>query len=186
MIEQYIHEEWKDFGLNDCDPSLMAYKISNYGRVKVKTKTQTSYRFFTKFLITSGFYMFFYKKTGDKAASYYVHRAVAILFIENKENKRYVIHLDHNPLNNSIINLAWANKTELTAHRKNNPKWIRGRNRKLNEGRVRIIKRKLMDPNNKTRVKMIAKQFGISTMQVWRIKSGENWGYVKVDMPSKK
>jgi len=28
---------------------------------------------------------------------------------------------------------------------------------------------------------MIAKQFGISTMQVWRIKSGENWGHVKVD-----
>ncbi len=28
---------------------------------------------------------------------------------------------------------------------------------------------------------MIAKQFGISTMQVWRIKSGENWSDVKID-----
>ncbi len=26
---------------------------------------------------------------------------------------------------------------------------------------------------------MLAKQFGISEMQVWRIKSGENWGHVE-------
>jgi len=105
MIEQYIHEEWKDFTLNDCDPKLMAYRISNYGRVQIKTKTQTQFRFLTKFAIASGFNMFFYKKKGNKVASYYVHRAVAILFIKNKENKKFVIHLDHNPLNNSIINL---------------------------------------------------------------------------------
>ena len=28
---------------------------------------------------------------------------------------------------------------------------------------------------------MIAKQFGISEMQLYRIKSGENWGNVKID-----
>jgi len=27
-------------------------------------------------------------------------------------------------------------------------------------------------------LKMIAKQFGISTMQLHRIKTGENWGHV--------
>ena len=32
--------------------------------------------------------------------------------------------------------------------------------------------------NRKTRLKMIAKQFGISEMQVHRIKTGENWSYV--------
>jgi hypothetical protein len=27
-------------------------------------------------------------------------------------------------------------------------------------------------------MKMIAKQFGVSEMQLYRIKSGENWGWV--------
>jgi hypothetical protein len=30
-------------------------------------------------------------------------------------------------------------------------------------------------------LKMLAKQFGISEMQLYRIKSGENWGHVKID-----
>ncbi len=184
-MEQYFPEKWKDFNLNDCDPKLMAFRISNYGRVQIKTKTKTQFRPFTKFLNANGFNMFFYKKIGNKSASYYVHRAVAILFIENEENKKFVIHLDHNSLNNSIANLKWVDRKELVIHQQKNPK-RRAKRRakkgyKLNEGRVRVIKRKLADPNNKTRIKMIAKQFGISTMQVWRIKSGENWGDVTID-----
>ena len=128
-----------------------------------------------------GLKYFSIKKKGNKSASFYVHRAVALLFIENRDNKKFVIHLDHNPLNNSIINLQWVNRTELVAHQQKNPKRQTKKGYKLNEGRVRIIKKKLLDPNNRTRVKMIAKQFGISTMQVWRIKSGENWGHVKID-----
>jgi hypothetical protein len=50
---------------------------------------------------------------------------------------------------------------------------------KLNEKKVAILKKKLLDPNRKTRIKMLAKQFGISEMQVWRIQSGENWGNVE-------
>ena len=30
-------------------------------------------------------------------------------------------------------------------------------------------------------MRIIAKQFGISEMQLYRIKSGENWGHVKID-----
>lgn len=29
-------------------------------------------------------------------------------------------------------------------------------------------------------LKQIAKQFDISEMQVWRIKSGENWSHIKI------
>ncbi len=181
MINQYIHEEWKIFNLKDCDPSLMTYKISNYGNVLRKTKTQTEFKKMTKFAKMKKFDMFFYKKVGNKAASAYLHRSVAELFIENKENKKFVIHLDYNAENNSILNLDWATRTELNAHRRKNPNYSNLKNAKLNEGTVRIIKRKLADPKNKTRVKMIAKQFGITTMQIWRIKSGENWGYVKLE-----
>jgi len=44
-----------------------------------------------------------------------------------------------------------------------------------------LIKKKLLDPNRKTRMKMLAHQFRISEMQLYRIKSGENWGHVMVE-----
>jgi len=43
-----------------------------------------------------------------------------------------------------------------------------------------VIKKLLANPKQTTRLKMIAKQFGVSEMQIRRIKSGENWGYIKV------
>ena len=178
MINQYIHEEWKDFNLGEIDSEFIAFKISNYGRVKQKRRTQVDFHIMTKFAKAARFNMFFYRKIGDKHASFYVHRAVAILFDENKNNNRFVIHLDHDPENNEIINLKWVNRTELVAHQHQNPKRRNQKGYKLNEGKVKLIKRKLFDPKNKTRVKMIAKQFNITTMQVWRIKSGENWSHV--------
>lgn len=43
-----------------------------------------------------------------------------------------------------------------------------------------LIKKILSKPDQRTRLKMIAKQFGVSEMQIRRIKSGENWGQVKI------
>ena len=43
-----------------------------------------------------------------------------------------------------------------------------------------MIKKKIFDPQRKTRMKIIAKRFGISEMQLYRIKSGENWSSVQL------
>jgi len=43
-----------------------------------------------------------------------------------------------------------------------------------------LLKKKLLDPGRKTRMKILAKQFGVTEMQLHRIKTGENWGEVKV------
>ena len=61
----------------------------------------------------------------------------------------------------------------------------RDHNRKRNNQKLTVtsvirIKKMINDPNRKTRMKMIAKQFGISEMQLCRIKRGENWGTVQV------
>ena len=78
-----------------------------------------------------------------------------------------------------------ARRTSLKEHHKKNPELIKRKGTikysKLTEGRVRLRKKKIFDPNRKTRMRLIAKQFGISEMQLYRIKSGENWGHVKVD-----
>jgi transcriptional regulator with PAS, ATPase and Fis domain len=73
----------------------------------------------------------------------------------------------------------------MVAHNKLNPAVInkpipkRTKNYKLTETKVIMIKKMLQHDN--TRLKMIAKQFGITHTQLNRIRSGENWGYVKID-----
>ena len=179
MTKGFRNEIWKLFTLKDCNTNYEEIYVSNYGRVKRKKPNQTEFKL-TKFIHANEFRMFFFYRNSGKPTSYYVHRAVAILFIENPENKTFVIHKDHDLKNNEFTNLAWLNRSELVKHQLTNPKRIAklGSNAKLNEGRVKIIKRKIFDPNRKTRMKIIAKEFGISTMQLYRIKSGENWGHV--------
>lgn len=180
MIKGFRNEEWKLFTMKDCDPNFEKIYISNYGRVKRKKEKQEEYKL-SKFVIANNFQMYFFTKTDNKSTSYYVHRAVAQLFIKNnKEDEKFVIHNDHDLKNNHVDNLTWVNRSELVKHQITNPKRIAtmGSNAKLTVGRVKIIKRKIFDPKRKTRMKIIAKEFGISTMQLYRIKSGENWGHV--------
>lgn len=47
-----------------------------------------------------------------KPKSAKVHRLVANAFLENKENKRCVCHIDNNPANNNVRNLYWGTDKE--------------------------------------------------------------------------
>lgn len=46
----------------------------------------------------------------------YTHRLIAIVFLENPENKLTVNHIDGNKLNNSISNLEWSSYQENVKH----------------------------------------------------------------------
>ena len=59
-----------------------------------------------------------YKIAGEKKISFSLHRAIALLFIPNPENKPQVNHIDGNTLNNSYINLEWVTNDENAAHAK--------------------------------------------------------------------
>jgi len=181
MEKMYRNEEWKPFLFNDCDHSIEKIWVSNFGRVKRRKPHQKEFKL-SNFVHANRFKMFFFSKSGGGAGSFYLHRAVAMLFKEQPEGKGFVIHLDHDPDNNHVDNLKWVDRKELAKHQMTNPRRIAGmrnhKNYKLNEEKVKLIKRKIFDPKRKTKMKLIAKQFGISTMQVYRIRSGENWGHV--------
>ncbi|MFA5297235.1 MAG: HNH endonuclease [Lutibacter sp.] len=184
MIVNFRKEIWTPF-INEKWSDEDEYAVSNYGRIKKKKVYDENWRLSPTSLVSEYESFGFVKKDKVRKSSYYVHRAVAILYAEKREDQNYVIHLDFDKLNNQASNLKWANRTEMSMHHKKNPKKIarfgKVTTSKLSEGRVRMIKKKILDPNRKTRMRLIAKQFGISEMQLYRIKSGENWGHVKID-----
>lgn len=138
------------------------------------------------------------KKINKKRSVYFhilVHKAVAELFLENDDPKKtFVIHKNFNKLDNNVDNLMWATKEEVIEHSFKSPKWIehnlklersttprRGFS-KLTYNDVVFIKIKLSKGEPMAR---LARRFGVSDMQIHRIKTGENWGDVKVSLNEK-
>jgi hypothetical protein len=82
------------------------YAVSNFGNI---SNTQTG-----KHLKTSdckGTLKVTLCENG-KSKQFYVHRLVALAFVENPENKDFVIHVDDNRTNNTATNLKWITKRE--------------------------------------------------------------------------
>jgi len=183
MIRNLWQEEWKILQFDKKIADKGIFKISNYGRViKCSEKGEN----LNKKHYINGYQTIPVKqKHNGKSTSRYVHKLVAEHFLEKEsENQIFVIHLDYDKLNNELKNLKWATKKEKEIHQYTNPMWKvyynsrKNRNTKLTEGMVRSIKRQLK--NNRTRISMIAKRFGVSDTQIHRIKSGENWGHVQL------
>ncbi|MDO6596577.1 HNH endonuclease [Oceanihabitans sp. 2_MG-2023] len=183
MLTKLSGEHWQTIS-KDTWRTNEKYHISSLGRIYSEKHQQLKLNF--KCSEINGYEAFSAIKKNKKTNLVYVHRIMAELFIENPENKPFVIHKDFNKKNNVVSNLAWATRQEVTTHNLKNPLVIKSKIKrkenhkhfKLSEGKVKMIKRKLFDPNRKTRMRLIAKQFGISEMQLYRIKSGENWGHV--------
>ena len=53
-------------------------------------------------------------RTGDKIHDYDIHRLVALYFIPNPENKKYVDHINRDKHDNRIENLRWTDARENT------------------------------------------------------------------------
>lgn len=110
-----------------------------------------------------------------------VHNLVAENFIGPPvEDQVQVIHLDYDKFNNNVSNLRWATKLEAWNHFKKSENYkpqIKGK--KLTADRVKLIKKKLAE--GKTKQSLLAKQFGLSEMGIYRIKSGKAWRHVTID-----
>jgi hypothetical protein len=192
MIRFYALEKWKEFKVHNS--LKLRYAVSNYGRLISFTDKVENGRLL-KGSKVDGYPVFAHKirvkgKTKDKKI--FIHKLVAEHFLKRKsEEYVFVLHIDRYRNNNSVDNLKWATRQEMLEHNRTSPfvlaarkKLIRhNKNRdglKMTSSKVILLKKKLMDPDRKTRLRILAKQFGISEMQLYRIKSGENWGHIKV------
>jgi len=191
-VRIYPGEEFKEI---QVDSSLkLRYAISNFGRM-VSFSDEIKHGRLLKGMYSDGYKVFrfkIYRGTKIINSHFFIAKLVAQYFIpKTSEDQVYVLHLDYCRTNDHFKNLKWASADERLAHIRNSPhvkqalqKRIDQRTardgHKLTLTRVIFIKKLLANPVQKTRLKMIAKQFGVSEMQIRRIKSGENWGYVKI------
>lgn len=191
MIRSFPNEQWRELVFKK-GALRKNYAISSFGRIVSFTESMDKDGSLLKGGVLGGYPTFVCRPFG-KSKTYYIHKLVASYFFadEREEDANFVIHLDYNKKNNRVENLKWATKREMEIHQQDSPyvkeSRIKRREKKPYKGHklsatdVIRIKRKIFDPNRKTRLKIIAKQFGISEMQLYRIKSGENWAHIKID-----
>jgi hypothetical protein len=180
----YWNEKWVKIHFDEVE-NAPHYEISNYGRLK-SFQSDPKEGALINGSVIQGYRSLNIRVAGGRTINRYVHKLVAESFATREsEEHRYVIHLDYDKQNNHYNNLKWVTKAQMTEHNRENPALLnrvmprRTRNYKLTESKVKMIKKLLKNENN--RLKMIAKQFGITHTQLNRIRSGENWKHVTID-----
>ena len=186
-MKSFWNEQWKEIEIvdqGDAKSRRRKYAISNYGRVVSYTNDMESGKLLKCGLI-QGYEVL---SIGHKIkTSRCVHKLVAHYFLpEPKPDQTCVIHYDFDKLNNSMKNLQWATREEMFQHqdhnprvqyaRKNHPR--RSKGPKLTVDQVKRLKKAIHNPDRKRTLKQIAQRYGISEMQLYRIKAGKDWAHV--------
>lgn len=182
-------EIWKTITIDGKKPTV-AYVISNHGHfgVSLDNKGNVEVR---NFKPTDGYYRYNTRQNGKNKAIF-LYKEVAKAFLKKPSSKHtQIIHKDHNYLNDHMDNLKWATKEEHRAHTTNSPNSILARKRKaitksvhsrvLDEKSVASLKKMIWDPKRKLSFKQLADKFGVSEMQIYRIKTGQFWYHVRVE-----
>jgi hypothetical protein len=180
-------EVWKLISFQGKKPGI-PYAVSNHGRFGVMdSKGHVEVRTFKP---QAGGYRYNFKIDG-KSKALFVYKEVAKAFLKKTSPKQtLILRKDHNYLNDNVNNLKWATPDEHKAHVTFSPKSIEARTKRaitksytakvFNEKTIREVKKLIWDPKRKLTFKQIAEKFGVSEMQIYRIKTGELWFHVHV------
>lgn len=97
--------------------------VSNWGRVKRVNHVSPAGKpldyMMMKLCVHDTGYHVIYLGGGKEKVKLFLHRLVAIHFIDNPEDKEQVNHLDKVRTNNTIENLEWTTVAENAHHRDN-------------------------------------------------------------------
>lgn len=147
-------ELWKevDFG----SKNLPTYKISNFGRIKSYAYEKYPQGKIINGSLVNGYRALSVRLNNGETVSKYVHKLVAEFFVKKtNKSQTYVIHKDHNKLNNHYENLMWATREELEEHNKKSPN-KRGRRpgQKNNDANINIKINKTLKNLSKLRFQL--------------------------------
>jgi hypothetical protein len=182
MLKPRPKEHWKEILFN-VKPRRNRYAVSSHGRV-ASFRHEFMLGSLLRGTLNNG-YLSLKIKPGGRDLQLMIHRLVANAFLQKKSSRQdFVIHLNFDKTDNRSGNLRWASRQDVEKHQRKNPRVVRSRRarktvgHKLDIGKVKSIKRRIRRPDGMT-MKTLARRYGISLMQLYRIKRGENWGHVK-------
>lgn len=188
MVKSLKNEKWSELRIRR-GALRYRYAVSSQGRIASFSKKLDDGRLLNGTSI--GGYPTLNIKPDGESRTYYIHKLVAEHFLgKPARGKVFVIHKDFNKKNNVASNLKWADKEEMEKHQQKSPLVIKARRQrmmqpvykghKLTVPVVRQIKAQIFAKNRKLTLSQIAGKYRISEMQLYRIKSGENWKHVKL------
>lgn len=186
MIKKLPGEIWKPLLFSGSKDLRNKYALSTLGRI-------ASYKFDPledgKLLngsMTTGYKTLNLHRPGNKG-TLYIHRELAKLFLKKPSVKhKFVIHKNHNKLDNNIKNLKWATLEDMVEHQQKSPAKIAYKRKqasrtvglKLTASQVKKIKVLLNNDKRRITIRQLADKYDVSEMTMYRIKSGENWARI--------
>lgn len=157
-----------------------SYQISDSGRIFTKRRLIGNQIYYGKELVpqlTEDGYLKVTLSKNCKCKRFYLHRLVALQFIENPDNLPQINHKDGNKLNNEVSNLEWCTKETNQNHAVRTGLIQRGADRpsaKLTENQVlEIYKLKGV-----LKAQDIADKYGVSKNTICCILRGSKWSYL--------
>jgi hypothetical protein len=187
MIKKLPAEVWKPMQFLGSKSLRNKYALSSLGRIASYKEDVLKDGKLLNGSLTTGYRTLNLHRPGNQG-TLYIHREIAKLFLKRPSAKhKYVIHKNHNKLDNSVKNLKWATLEEMIDHQQNSPAKIAYKKRqanrevglKLTAVQVKKIKDALNNKNRRLTIKQLAEKYEVSEMTMYRIKSGENWGRIK-------
>lgn len=186
MLKKLANEVWKPLNFSGSKELRNRYAVSSAGRVASYKDDLMKDGKLLNGSLTTGYRTLNLHRPGHKG-TLYIHREIAKLFSKRPSAKyKYVIHKNHNKLDNAVKNLEWATLEKMIEHQQKSPAKVAYKKRqanrevglKLTAVQVRKIKEQLNKPNRRLTIKQLADKYGVSEMTMYRIKSGENWGRI--------
>lgn len=146
-----MKEEWRDIPQYEG-----LYQVSNQGQIRsidriVRRNGETTKNlrgFILLPLYQKSGYMFVFLSKNGKAKRMAIHRAVALAFIPNPENKPEVNHINEDKTDNRVENLEWATIKENRNYGTRIARGIANRNQ-TGEKNGMFGKRGSLNPNSK-------------------------------------
>jgi len=186
MIKKLPGETWKPLVFSGSRELRNRYAVSSMGRIASYKEDVVNDGKLLHGSLTTGYRTLNLHRPGHKG-TLYVHRELAKLFLKKPSPRhKFVIHKNHNKLDNSVKNLSWATLEDMIRHQQKSPAKVAYKKRqanrqtglKLTATQVRKIKDEVISKARSVTIQALANGDEVSEMTVYRIKCGENWGRI--------
>jgi hypothetical protein len=186
MIKKLPGEIWKPLVFSGSKELRNHYALSSLGRIASYKEDVLEDGKLLNGSLTTGYRTLNLHRPGNKG-TLYIHRELARLFLKRPSTKhKFVVHKNHNKLDNNIKNLEWATLENMIEHQQDSPAKIAYKKKQANRQvglkltitQVKKIKDQLNNDKRRLTIKQLADKYEVSEMTMYRIKSGENWSRV--------